>query len=146
MDAPQDRRDVVQHRGVATLRQEYGFALGEADPRMIEVDVDEAVRTRFAFHLSFLDADQEGAAGHHAGQVKRVPAPARDEQVLALLEAQQRDGLVIAAGGILAQEDRVFPLHVCEFGRERQDAGGVVAVFIAITQDHAQVLVCNVVQ
>ena len=76
MDAPQDRRDVVQHGGVATLRQEHGFTLGEADPRVIEIDMDEAVGTHFAFHLPFLDADQEGAAGYHAGQVESVPAPA----------------------------------------------------------------------
>ena len=121
---PQHAGDVLQIGRVAAMRQEQGLALGRADARMVEVDVDHrlgALRRRRA-----CQSDQERAALLHGGHVAGLPAALVEEQILVPVEPEQRDRLERAVR-ILAEEDRIFALDLLELGREDQHLVDAVA-------------------
>jgi hypothetical protein len=71
---------------------------------------------------------------------------AAEEQVLALLEAEQRDRVEGGAVLVLGEDDRVVRLQFAEFGREGEGGHDRVAIGRAARGDDAQLLVFDVVQ
>lgn len=59
-------------------------------------------------------ADQEGTRIHRQRHVGGVPASAVEVEVLAVLEAEQRDRGDLAAGDVAAEEDEVIVLGAAE--------------------------------
>ena len=105
----------LERRRVAALRQEQRLAPGAAireNPGMIEVDVDH--------RLIAVEADQERPAPRQGGDVTGGPALAVEEQVLVAVEAEDRQRLQDAAF-LPAEQDRIVPLRVLEFGQEQRD-------------------------
>ena len=108
------------------MAQEHGLTFRLADPRMVEVDVDHRLADVFTALVRLPKTDQERPALLHRGDIPGVPAVPFEKQVFVLVEAEQRNGLQFAIG-ILAKQDRIFALHVDEFGGEDQDAVDAVA-------------------
>jgi len=73
--------------------------------------VQDRLPGELAIDAVFLEPDQERPFGRSTGQVGRVPAALLQVQVLVLLEPQQGHRLPFPAGGVPAQEDRVFALQ-----------------------------------
>ena len=117
---------MLENRRIAAVTQEHRFALGLADPRMVEIDVDHRLADHIAVHFPLAEPDQERPALLDRRDVTGIPAVVVQEQVLVLVEPQQRDRLEIAAR-VPAEEDRILTLRVGEFGREDQDVVDVVA-------------------
>jgi hypothetical protein len=145
-DAAQYVGDMLQVGTLSALRQEHRLAFAETDARMFQVNVDHRLPAQFVVDALFLEADQERPLGDSAWQVRGVPAVVLQEQVFVLLEPQQRHRLPFAAVAVLAEKDRVFPLQLGVFARERQHHADVVGEFAAEAHDHAQVLVGHVVE
>ncbi len=115
-----------------------GLAVRGADARVIQVHVDHG--------LVALEADEERPARHDSRNVAGVPAVLVEEEILSFSEAQQRHGEEAARAGVLAEQDRVFALHVAPFGGEGDHAADVVPQLGRMPRDDAQVLVRDVVQ
>ena len=129
MDAAQHQRDVVQVRAVAALGQEYRLALGVADARMIQIHVDHRLLSQLTADVALLKADQEGPARDDARNVVGEPATLLQKQVLVLPEAEQRDRMILAARGILSEEDRILALDVGVLGWKGEYGAHLVAEF-----------------
>ena len=75
-----------------------------------------------------------------------VPALGAEEQVLAVLEAEQGQRFETDAIERFAKDDRIMGLQVAKFGREGEREHYVVAVFGAAAGDHPQLVVVDVVE
>ena len=138
MDREQHRVHALQEFGIAAVLAKDRLAFGAADARAVEVDVHHRLPVGG-------EADQERQALDGERDVRGVPAALGQEQVLPLLEAEQRDGLELPLR-VLAKHDRVVRLDVAELGREREREHHVVAEVGAARGDDSQVLVIDVVQ
>ena len=90
------------------------FLVRPGDARVGEVDVD--LRRPFAF----APADQERLDRQRQRAVARVPTAVLEEQILAILEPEQRQRREAAAVEVAAEQDREFVLHAAEFARHGQ--------------------------
>ena len=137
MNRQQHRAHALEKFGRAAVFAEQGFAFGAADARTVEIDVHH--------RLAIAKADEERLALDRQRHVRRIPAVRAEEQVLLVLEAEQRDRLELSVRR-LVEHDRIVRLDVAELGRERERGHHVVAVRGAARGDDAQVLVVDVVQ
>jgi hypothetical protein len=83
-----------------------------------------------------LAADQERLDLDRERQDARVPAVAVEEQVLAVLEPEQRVGGKGVARGVEPEQDRIFGLHPAELvGDDEAGHHGVAVVRAALGAD-----------
>jgi hypothetical protein len=146
VDAAQYAGDVVQVRGVSPLRQEHRLTLHRGHARMIKIHVQHRFLAERAIDVAVLEADQERPFCCGPGQVGGIPVPVLQEQILMLLEPEQRYRLPGAAVGIATQEDGIFPLQFGELARIGRQHAHRVAEFGPEAGGHAQVVVGDVVE
>ena len=116
---------LLQIGGAPAQRLEEGLALIGADPWVVQVYGEDALVFLRIFPL---EANEEGLLAHHRGDVAGAPAFVCKEEVLALLEAEERHRAE-AALAILLQEDGVVGLQAAELEGEGQGAHDGVAKF-----------------
>jgi|GEM_PF-6821525 len=132
---------------MTAMLQENRLALGRADTRMIEIDMDHRLVDDFAVDLGLAKSDQERPALQYRRNVTAVPALALlgQEQVLVFVETEQRECLqttLVAA----AKQNRILALDMNEFGRKDQRHVDVVAELGGEARADAQVLVSDIVE
>mmetsp|Transcript_10001 Transcript_10001/g.40585 ORF Transcript_10001/g.40585 Transcript_10001/m.40585 type:complete len:550 (-) Transcript_10001:734-2383(-) len=135
--------DMVEVLAEAAVRHEEGgadLALVRADDaRAVEVDVQLQAVVGAA-------ADQEGVALQGHGHDGRIPAGVGQEDVLALLQPEQRHGLEAGAAVHELEDDGEVGLQLPELRRQRQrEVAGIAALGCALGVD-AQVAVGDVVE
>src|SRR5258705_61751 len=109
------RLAVVAERAPALLASS-----GDAGMPQVDVNLCRAFAARRF-------ADQEGLDRQRQRAVARIPAPLIEEQILTILEPEQRERRETAAIEVAPEQDREFILHPPEFARHGQASHDRVA-------------------